>query len=122
MILADTSVWIDYFRGWNPEMRRQLGNVQIVTHPLIVAELALGSLHERRKTLAYLEMLPEVKVAQLGEVRSLIEHHKLYNKGIGVIDAHLLAATLLEASVRLWTLDKRLRIVAEGLGIHVDIS
>ena len=49
MILADTSIWIDHLRAGNKEMRRYLDEGQIVIHPLIAAELALGSLQERTK-------------------------------------------------------------------------
>lgn len=121
MILADTTLWIDYFRSGNAAMRKQLAEAQIATHPFIIAELSLGSLRERRKTLAYLEMLPQVQVAELGEVRRMVEAQALYSKGIGLTDAHLIASTLITPSTMLWTQDKRLRSVADGLGIHVDL-
>jgi predicted nucleic acid-binding protein len=121
VILADTMVWIDYFRNRNAQMQKQLEDAQIVMHPFIVAELSLGSLQERARTLATLEMLPRVEVANLGEVRRMIETHALYSKGIGLTDAHLVASTLITPSTRLWTRDKRLRGVAEALGIHANI-
>jgi len=121
VILADTTLWIDYFRSGNAEMRKQLANAQIATHPFIVAELSLGSLRERGKTLAYLEMLPQVQVADLSEVRRMIEAQALYSKGIGLTDAHLIASTLITPSTMLWARDKRLRSVADGLGIHVNL-
>lgn len=121
MILADTAIWIDHFRGAQAEMSRQLNGGRIAIHPFIVAELALGSLVEREKTLAILEMLPQVKVAQLGEVRRMIEVHALYRRGIGLIDAHLIASTLITPSTQLWTRDKRLRGVAEDIGILANL-
>lgn len=72
MILADTTIWIDHFRSQNPEMCNQLARRNIATHPFVVAELALGSLQGRVKTLALLDWLPKVRVAQLNEVRQLI--------------------------------------------------
>jgi predicted nucleic acid-binding protein len=122
LILADTSVWIDHLRSGNKEMRRLLNQGHIVIHPFIIAELALGSLKERAKTLALLDLLPHVRVAQLSEVRSMIEARHLYGLGIGLIDAHLLASVLLHPSTLLWTKDRPLRKVAEALGIHVDWS
>jgi predicted nucleic acid-binding protein len=73
VILADTSIWVDHFRSGNDELRRLLTDRQIVMHPFIVGELALGSLRERTKVLAFLDMLPQVRVARLDEVRQMID-------------------------------------------------
>ena len=73
MILADTSIWIDHLRLGNKEMRKHLDQGQVAIHPFIIAELALGSLRERAKTLALLDLLPQVRVAQMSEVRVTIE-------------------------------------------------
>jgi len=121
LILADTSVWIDHFRSGNRELQKALNQGQIVIHPWIVAELALGSLRDRAKTLAILDLLPHVNVAQTSELRLVIEARHLYNLGIGLTDAHLIASVFLNAPTQLWTQDKRLRKVADGLGIHVTL-
>ncbi len=121
MILADTSVWIDHLGSGSKEMRRHLDQGQIVIHPFIIAELALGSLKERTKTLALLDLLPHLRVARLNELRLLIEARRLYNLGIGLTDAHLIASVLIDAPTLLWTRDKRLRQVAESLGIHAGL-
>ena len=118
MILADTSIWIDHLRSGNSEMRRLLSQGQIVIHPFITAELALGSLQHRTKTLTLLDLLPHVRVAQLSELRFMIEARRLYNLGIGLTDAHLIASVMINPPTLLWTMDKQLRKVAEGLGIH----
>jgi predicted nucleic acid-binding protein len=121
VILADTTMWIDLWRGGNQEMQRQLVNEQIAMHPLIIAELALGSLRDRHKTLAALEGVTQVQVARLSEVRRMIEAHSLYSKGIGLTDAHLIASCLITQATKLWTRDARLRAVAEALGIHANL-
>ncbi len=121
MILADTSIWIDHLRSGNNEMRKRLNQGQIVIHPFVIAELALGSLQARTKTLALLDLLPQVRVAQLSEVRLTIEARRLYSRGIGLTDAHLIASVFINPSTLLWTKDKRLRRVAEGLGIHASL-
>jgi predicted nucleic acid-binding protein len=121
LILADTSVWIDHLRSGNNEMRGLLANGQIVIHPFIIAELALGSLKERTKTLALLDLLPQVRVARLEEVRLTIEARRLYNLGIGLTDAHLISSVLIDSPTLLWTRDKRLRQVAENLGVHASL-
>jgi len=117
MILADTSIWIDHLRSRDPEMERRLGRGQIAMHPFIVAEIALGSLHNRQKRLDDLEALLKVKVAQLNEVRHMIEAHALYSKGIGLTDAHLIASCLMTPGTQLWTRDRALKNVAGALGI-----
>ena len=121
MILADTSVWIDHLRSGNKELRRRLDQGQVVIHPFIIAELALGSLKDRKQTLALLDLLPKVRVARMSELRMMIEARRLYNLGIGLTDAHLIASVFIDAPVLLWTRDKRLRKVAEGLGIHASL-
>jgi len=119
LILADTSVWIDHFRSGNREMSQSLNRGEIVIHPWIIGELALESLKDRAKTLAMLDLLPQVRIAQASELRRMIEARRLYNVGIGMIDAHLIASAFITPPTLLWTLDKRLRKVAEVLGIHV---
>src|SRR6202050_3622494 len=109
LILADTSVWIDHLRSGNKALQKLLEQGQVVIHPFVTAELALGALRERTRTLALLDLLPQVQVAQMSEVRLTIEARRLHNLGIGLIDAHLLASVLINPSTLLWTRDKRLR-------------
>jgi predicted nucleic acid-binding protein len=120
MILADTSVWVDHLRNRNPDMEQRLGSGQIAMHPFIVAEIALGSLKNRRQRLEDMESLLEVKVAQLSEVRQMIESRALYSQGIGLTDAHLIASCLLTPGTRLWTKDAAMEKVARTLGILVN--
>ena len=121
MILADTSVWIDHLRSGVREMRELLDRGQIAIHPLITAELALGSLRDRAKTLELLDLLPQLRVARLSELRVLIEARRLYGLGIGIADAHLIASVLLNPTDVLWTRDKWLRKVCESLGIRASL-
>jgi predicted nucleic acid-binding protein len=122
VILADTSIWVDHFRSGDDELRKLLTNRQIAMHPFIVGELALGSLRERAKTLAFLDMLPQMRVARLDEVRQMIEMRSLYSQGIGLTDAHLIASVLINPPMLLWTRDKRLSSIAESLGIRANLS
>lgn len=103
-------------------MSKHLNQGNIVIHPFITAELALGSLQARAKTLALLDLLPQVRVAQLKEVRLAIEARRLYNMGIGLSDAHLIASVFINPCTLLWTRDKRLRKAAESLGIHARVD
>ncbi len=122
MILADTSVWVDHFRKRNAALYQQLQRNNISTHPFIVTELVLGNLPDRQNAIASLDRLPMVKIAQLHEVRRLIEAHALFRRGIGFVDAHLLASTLITPHTLLWSRDKRLHQVAETLGLKADLS
>ena len=121
MILADTSVWIDHFRSGDKDLQKALRQGQIVIHSWIIAELALGSLRARSKTLATLNLLPHVRVAQLSEVRHMIEARRLYSLGIGLTDAQLIASIFLNPPTLLWTRDKPLRSVARALGIQAAL-
>jgi predicted nucleic acid-binding protein len=121
MILADTSIWVDHLRKTDAQLYRQLQRYNISIHPFILAELALGNLPRRQKTIADLDLLPLVKVAQIGEVRSMIEAKSLFQRGIGFVDAHLIASALITPHTVLWSRDKRLRDVAETLGVHANL-
>ena len=90
-------------------------------HPFIVAEIALGSLKNRQQRLSDMESLLEVRVAQLSEVRHMIEAHALYSKGIGLTDAHLIASCLLTPGTQLWTRDAAMEKVARGLGVLANL-
>jgi predicted nucleic acid-binding protein len=121
MILADTSVWIDHFRLGLPQLNHHLNCNEIVVHPFVVTELALGSLKNRGATLRLLERLPQARQATVGEVRNMIEAHLLHSRGIGLVDAFLIASVLLTPSALLWTKDQQLRKVAESLGIDARL-
>ena len=122
MILADTSIWIDHLRSGNKELSKQLSQGNVAIHPFIIAELALGSLRGRARTLALLDLLPQVRAAQQSEVRLMIETRRLYGLGIGLIDAHLIASVFINPYTLLWTRDKPLRKVADGLGVHAGLA
>src|ERR1700761_1524511 len=120
MILADTSVWVDHFRKRDSELFRQLQNNNVSIHPFVVAELALGELPNRQKTISLLDELSTVRVAQTSEVRSMVEVHSLFGSGLGFVDAHLLASTLITAHTALWTRDRQLRSIARRFGLDAN--
>ncbi|MGA8109787.1 MAG: type II toxin-antitoxin system VapC family toxin [Acidobacteriaceae bacterium] len=120
MILADTSVWIDHLRRSDPVMTKLLLSGKIAMHPCVAAELALGSLHNRRRKLALMDALWRVNVADFDEVRRLIESHSLYSRGIGLTDVHLLASCMMTVGVQLWTRDKPLAAIAKPLGLYAN--
>lgn len=117
MILVDTSVWIDHLRSADGVLAHLLDIGQVVVHPFIVGELALGSLHKRDLILQTLQDLQQAEVATEPEVLHFIARHALLGRGIGYVDAHLLASIRLTAGMSLWTRDQRLLAVAEQLGM-----
>lgn len=118
MILVDTSVWIDHFRKGLPSLASLLSQNIVLMHPFILGELACGNLKSRQETLQLLANLPAAPKASDSEVLHFIERNKLMGKGIGLIDAHLLAATALAADITLWSLDKRLAQIAKKLQLE----
>lgn len=120
MILADTSVWVEHLRRGDTRLVELLENASVLMHPFIVGEIAWGSLADRHTVLALLQDLPAAAVAWFDEVRPFIGRHRLWGKGIGYADVHLLAAVALTKGATLWTRDKRLRTTAPALGCAFD--
>lgn len=117
MILADTSVWIDYLRQGEPLMVEKLRQGQIVMHGMVLGELAIGNFKNRQLLLKRWKSLPMIQAATDEQVLELLETHQLMGRGIGWIDLHLLAAVSLSSNLQLWTRDKRLKTIAEDLNL-----
>ena len=117
MILADTSVWIDHLRAGDAELEALLNGSQVLMHSFVLGELACGNLRNRTEVLALLKDLPRAVLATDEEVLFFIERYALMGRGIGYVDAHLLAAVTLGGGTRIWTRDKRLRTVADALAL-----
>jgi predicted nucleic acid-binding protein len=116
LILVDTSVWVDHLRRGDPGLVELLERSAVVMHPLVVVEIACGSLRDRKSLLELLQDLPAAVVATDNEVLQFIERHALHGKGIGYVDVHLLASVALTAGAKLWTRDQKLRQAAAALG------
>lgn len=119
-ILADTSIWIDHFRKNDDRLGTLLARRAVVLHPFVLGELALGSHIKFRNVIDDLKDLPRAMLPDHDEVLEFILQGRLSGSGIGYVDAHLLASTLLTPDTRLWTRDKKLRVVAERLKIAAD--
>jgi len=117
MILVDTSVWIDHLRKGNARLNSLLSNAAVLIHPFVIGELACGNLHNRNRILNLLGDLPTSRVADDREVLFFIECNDLMSRGIGYIDAHLLASASLSGTASLWTRDRKLNDVAVQLGL-----
>jgi hypothetical protein len=122
VILVDTSIWIDHLRKPEPRLKQLLENDDVATHPYIILELALGSIANRAHFLKNMALLHQLPVAEIAELRELIEQRKLFRRGIDVTDIHLIASVLFSQSIRIWTRDRRLGELAEELGIRAAVA
>lgn len=120
MILVDTMVWADFISHGDDRLRDMLEREAVLMHAMVRGELSLGNLARRAAILGDLDKLPTAPLADHDEVFSLIESAALFGTGIGFVDAHLLASTLLMGEGRLWTRDKRLAKAAGRLGVGFE--
>lgn len=116
MIVVDTSVWIEHFRRGCRVLMHLLAHDRVMMHPYIVGELACGHLRKRADTISLLQTLPHAKTASDADTLYFLERQKLYGKGLGYIDLHLLAAVVITGS-QLWSMDKALQRQADALHI-----
>jgi predicted nucleic acid-binding protein len=122
MILVDTSIWIDHLHRPKPSLVEALSLSLVVQHPMVIGELAVGSVRDRTEFLRLLVDLPAVQVASHDEVMVAVERHRLYGRGLSLVDAHLVASLLLTPGARLWTRDRRLLEAARDLDLVSDRS
>lgn len=116
MVLADTSVWIEHFRHGHARLRSHLADGLVLMHPFVSGELACGNLKDRSEVLFCLNEMPAAKLATHGEVMTFMEKHRLWGRGLGLVDLHLLASALLSDG-QFWTFDKKLAQAASDLGL-----
>ncbi len=124
MILVDTSVWIRFLAGREPfctEMDRLLSLELVAGHELVQGELLIGDPGGRSGLLDFYALLHPAPVISHTEIVAFVQARKLNGKGIGWIDAHLLASALV-ADIPLWTADSRLATLAEDLGINYSLT
>jgi predicted nucleic acid-binding protein len=116
VILVDSTVWIDHLRAGDSRLTATLESGLVVTHPFVIGELACGNIANRHNFIALLQRLTAVPLATHAEVLAFIEARSLMGRGIGYVDAHLLASVALSGGARLWTRDRRLGSLAGELG------
>ncbi len=117
MVLVDTSVWVSHLRHGDAHLGELLQDELVACHPFVIGELACGTLQRRQEILTLLQALPRAQVADDEEILEFIERRRLMGRGIGLVDAHLLASVIL-TGIPLWSTDKRLR----ELAIELEIS
>jgi len=117
VILVDTSIWIDHLHKSDPELVRLLDDSAVLSHPIVIGELALGRINDRSQVLEALAGLSTLPTASHSELLQFVEVNRLFGTGLSLVDAHLLASTLLVPGTLLWTRDKRLRSEADKLSV-----
>ncbi len=118
-VLVDTSVWIRFLSNRAPyaaELDRLLADDSAVGHESVYGELLIGDLGGRKAFLANYEQIEQVAAVPHADVVAFVRARKLHGRGIGWVDAHLLASALV-GRLRLWTADEQLRTIAEELGV-----
>jgi predicted nucleic acid-binding protein len=122
VILVDSSVWIDHLRRNDEIFIDLLDREQVLVHPFVIGELAIGNLRHREAVLQDLQDLTSVIVADDEEVMRFVEAEHLFGLGLGYLDAHLLASVRLTPETFLWTRDKRLMAAAERLSLAARVT
>ena len=121
MWLVDNSVWINHFRHQKADLVARLSEGLVLMHPFVIGELACGNLKDRTTVLSYLMAIPFVTIATDDEVLRLVERKKLWGRGTGWIDAHLL---YLNIAHKLSIVDVRHELArsAEGFGAYLKLN
>ena len=118
MTLADTSVWVDHLRRSSLRLGQLLLDGEVLSHPFVIGELACGFLTKRTELLSLLGTLPKIVVAEHFEVLRLVDTQRLYGRGLGWIDMHLLASAVMSRTP-IWTLDRTLARITSAMGVAV---
>ena len=117
MILVDTAIWIDHLHKTEPQLVDLLGMDRVGCHPLVVEEIALGSIRQRDTVLGLLSNLYQCPTVGHHEVLLLVDQRQLWGQGLSGVDVHLMAAVTLVPGAQLWTRDKRLTSACSQAGV-----
>jgi predicted nucleic acid-binding protein len=120
-VLVDTSVWVHHLNRGERQLAALLEAGEVLCHPFIIGELACGRLNNRLEILNLLAALPQSRIADHDELLHLIDERRLFGRGLGWIDIHLLGSGIL-SSCELWTSDKALDEASRRLGIAANIG
>lgn len=122
MVLVDTSVWIRFLAGRAPyadPLDDLLARGQVSGHDFVYGELLIGDPAGRQALLTDYVAMHRAPMASHAEVSAFVQQRRLHGRGIGWIDAHLLASALV-GGLELWTADTRLAAVARELGVSYE--
>jgi len=119
IVLVDTSVWIRFLSNRPPyaaELDHLLSRGEVSGHDFVYGELLIGDKGGRKQLLAAYEQMHQAPIVTHGEIVMFVRERRLHGRGIGWIDAHLLASALV-GRLQLWTADPRLTLLAKRFGI-----
>jgi len=122
IVLVDTSVWIRFLSNRAPyaaALDDLLSRDEVSGHQFVYGELLIGDKGGRRQLLAQYEQMHQAPTIAHREIAEFVRERRLHGRGIGWIDAHLLAAALV-ARLQVWTTDPRLAAVAAELGVAYE--
>ena len=112
-LIVDSSVWFEYFKRNDPyyqEVQGYLDTLSVKILDPIVGEILQGALNQKELNFikAHIQYVPKIEMSDLFEKAGEYScANKLVSKGIGLIDACLIYATM-ETNSILWTLDKKI--------------
>ena len=119
IVLVDTSVWIRFLSNRAPyaaELDHLLSRDEVSGHDFVYGELLIGDKGKRKQLLASYEQVHQAPIMTHSEIVVFVRERRLHGRGIGWIDAHLLASALV-GRLQLWTADPRLAMLAAEFGI-----
>ena len=119
MIIVDTSVWVNHFRGNDKVLGSLLLDGKVVVHEFVIGELACGNLNNRNVIIKELMNLHRAKQITFGEYLMFVDKYNLYNTGVGFVDINLLASSKL-SGYPLFTYDKKLLLIASQLNLSYN--
>lgn len=126
MIIADTSIWIDYLRGKaSAGYLKTLLEIRNVTGlSCIFGELLQGANGEHEINILHDYWKYITKIDESGlmiRAGTYSNKKKLLSKGVGLIDALIIVAAE-DNGMQIWTLDKKLRnAVPERILFNVNL-
>jgi predicted nucleic acid-binding protein len=121
-VLVDTSIWIRFLSNRGPyaaRLEELLSRDEVSGHEFVYGELLIGDIGGRTDLLADYEQMHQAPVVPHAEVVAFVRNRRMHGRGIGWIDAHLLASALV-GHLKLWTTDPRLATLARELAVAYD--
>lgn len=122
LILVDTSVWVDHLHRPETMLSNLIAADQCVLHPFVLAEIALGNLPRWDQTVTKLRKLRSMDPLPPPDLLQAIQDLSMQGSGLGLVDAHLLAAAVSRPGMLLWSRDRRLAARAEALSLRAELS
>ena len=121
-VLVDTSVWIRFLANRAPyaaQLEELLSRDEVCAHDFVYGELLIGDVGGRKQLLEHYEQMHRAPLVPHADVVAFVRGRRLHGRGIGWIDAHLLASSLV-GRLTLWTTDPRLAALARALGVSSE--